>query len=296
MHVLASVLLLFFGLILILSLCANVLFWYEALNAPEERIPAPRPGLLPCLRLYALSLISYFLCLGLSPFGPVLRRHPGKRETDLPPVILIHGLLNNASVWLYLGWKVREAGYPVSTFGYSSLFTPLEQIIRDLDGHVRRVEAAAEGRKPVFLCHSLGGLLVRRWLEEEGGRRDRTLGVITLGTPQEGSKAAIFSPGALARSIRPDGALVAGLRKAAPLEGLACVSLVSSEDEAVLPAARLLPPYGWTLRLTPPVTHFFLLFSPPVAAMILEELRKMQALSGLPGVPAPPGGFRDTPG
>ncbi|MDR2744361.1 MAG: hypothetical protein LBB66_04075 [Desulfovibrio sp.] len=269
------VLLLFFGICLLLSLCANSIFWYETLNTPEERIPAPRPGLLACLRHYALTTSSYLLCLGLSPVGPALRRRPQKPETDLPPVILVHGLLNNASVWLFLGWRVKKAGYPLSTFCYSSLFTPLEKILGDLDDHARRVKAISGGTPPIFICHSLGGLLVRRWLEGDGGRPAGTRGVITLGTPHGGSKAAIFAPGALARCIRPDGSLVTALREVASLDGPPCVSLISPEDEAVLPAACLLPPPGWTLRLTPPVTHFFLLFSPSVAVMVLEELRRM---------------------
>ncbi|MDR2055717.1 MAG: hypothetical protein LBQ10_07615 [Desulfovibrio sp.] len=272
----AFVPLLFFGICLLISLCATIIFWYETLNTPEESIPAPRPVLPACLRHYALTAASHLLCLGLTPFGPVLRRGPQKQETDLPPVILVHGLLNNASAWLFLGRAVKKAGYPFSTFCYSSLFTPLKKILGDLDDHARRVTAASGGRSPVFLCHSLGGLLVRRWLAENGGRPAGTRGVITLGTPHGGSKMAIFAPGSLARSIRPDGSLVAALRKAAPLEGLPCVSLVSPVDEAVLPAARLLPPSGWTLRLTPPVPHFFLLFNPAVAAMVLEELRKRQ--------------------
>jgi pimeloyl-ACP methyl ester carboxylesterase len=275
MFALAVILLLFIGICLLFSLCANVLFWYETLNAPERRIPALSPDLRACLGHYARTVSSYFLCLGLSPFGPVLRRPPRKKETALPPVILVHGLLNNSSIWLYLGRRLEGAGYPLSTFGYPSLFRPLEKILEDLDDHVRRVEEVSEGRKPVFLCHSLGGLIVRRWLGEDDGRRARTRGVITLGTPHGGSRMAVFAPGALARSIRPDGALAAGLRKAAPLAGFACVSLVSPEDEAVLPAACLLPPPGWTLRLTPPVTHFFMLFSPSVAAMVLEDLRGM---------------------
>ncbi|MDR2075695.1 MAG: hypothetical protein LBP61_01995 [Desulfovibrio sp.] len=275
MAVLAFLLCLFFGIFLLLSFCANVLFWYEILNAPEGRIPALRPGPRTCLRHYALTVLSYLLCLGLTPFGPLAQRRPQRQETDLPPVILVHGLLNNASAWLFLGRRLQMAGYPVSTFCYSSLFTPMEKILEDLDGHVRQVQALSGGRKSVFLGHSLGGLLVRRWLGGNGGRLTGTRGIITLGTPHGGSKVAIFASGSLARNIRPDGSLVAVLREAAPLEGLACVSLVSSADEAVLPPACLLPPPGWTLRLTPPVPHFLLLFSPSIASMVLEELRNM---------------------
>jgi len=99
--------------------------------------------------------------------------------------------------------------------------------------------------------------------------------VITLGTPHGGSKLATLAPGALAKNITPGAALIAALREAPPLTGIACVSLVSPADEAVLPASGLVPPEGWKLRLTHKIGHFSMLFCPSVARMVLEELRTM---------------------
>ncbi|MDR3221797.1 MAG: alpha/beta hydrolase [Candidatus Accumulibacter sp.] len=260
------------------TLCSNVLYWYETLNNPDERIPSPRPGIFSCLRQFAVTFAGYALCVGLFPFGAVLRRKPapaGKSgNPGLPPVILLHGLNNNAAVWLYLARVLTKAGYSVSTCSYSSLFVPLDRIMRKLDEHVRTVESFAGGRKPVLICHSLGGIFARNWLREPGNG-ERASGVITLGTPHGGSKLASLAPGALAKNITPGAALIAALREAPPLTGVACVSLVSPTDEAVLPASGLVPPDGWKLRLTHEIGHFSMLFSPSVAGMVLEELRTM---------------------
>lgn len=277
---------------LLACFCGSVLYWYETLNNPQERIPPPKPGLFPCLLHYGGALISYSLCLVLVIAGPFLRRKPGLKggtsATDsapdpeaegrapvFPPIILIHGIYNNAGAWLFMARVLAKAGYSVSTYEYSSFSASLETILRGLDERVSTV-LRLSGEKPVLIGHSLGGLLSRKWLADYNGS-DRVRGVITLGTPHGGSKMAVFAPGALARSIRPDGLLVAALRDLPPAVDLPCVSLVSTEDEAVLPASLLLPPQGWTMRLTPPRMHFSMLFSPRVAGMVLEELRAIRS-------------------
>jgi len=150
MSTLLSFLLLVLAGFMAFTLCSNALYWYETVNNPEERIPSPVPGICSCLRQFAVTFAGYALCVGLFPFGPALRRKPapaGKSgNPGLPPVILLHGLNNNAAVWLYLAHMLPRAGYSVSTCGYSSLFVPLDRIMRNLDEHVRTVEALAGGR------------------------------------------------------------------------------------------------------------------------------------------------------
>jgi pimeloyl-ACP methyl ester carboxylesterase len=265
---------------LVICCCGSALYWYESINSPEERIPASKPGFFSCLSHYCATLASYVLCVVLAGAGLFLHRKPalkaGMAASDaLPPLILIHGIYNNAGAWLYMARALDKAGYNVSTYTYFSFFVPLDTILRDLDEHVTTVQRLTD-RKPVLIGHSMGGLLSRKWLAEYNGN-DRVRGVITLGTPHEGSKMAVFGPGALARGIRPNGSLVASLRDLPPISNLPCTSLVSPEDEAVLPSSSLIPPQGWTMRLTPPLPHFSMLFSPRTAAMLLEELRTIQS-------------------
>ncbi|MDL2315913.1 alpha/beta hydrolase [Desulfovibrio sp. OttesenSCG-928-A18] len=271
------------------ALCSNLIYWYETLNTPDARIPSPRPGLVVCLRMYFACLGGYFLCVGLFPFAPFIRRKPGRaakgEKAGLPPVILVHGLNNNAAVWLYIARRLEKAGYRVSTFSYSSFFVPLEKIMEGLDAHVRLVRDAADGRRPLFVCHSLGGLLVRRWLMAEGNSA-RCGGLVTLSTPHQGSKMAALAPGRTGQSIRPTASLILELRAAEARmrdegAGLLRTALASPTDEAVLPSVGLVPPLppdgGWKLRITPRTGHFTMLFWPGVGDMLLEELASCQA-------------------
>jgi pimeloyl-ACP methyl ester carboxylesterase len=269
---------------LVVCCCGSVLYWYENLNSPEERIPAPKPGIFSCLFHYCATLASCALCIILSAAGPLLRRKPALNTgtvapavvaSALPPLILIHGLSTNAGSWLYMAKVLDKTGYNVSTYVYSSFFVSLDAILRGLDEHVATVERQT-GQKPILIGHSLGGLLSRKWLEEYNGN-ERVRGIITLGTPHGGSKMAVFGPGALARSIRTDGSLVLSLRGLPPAAHPPCTSLVSPGDNEVLPASCLLPPPEWNMRLTPILPHFAMLFSPQTAAMLLEELRTIRA-------------------
>lgn len=264
---------------MVFSLCSNLIYWYENLNTPKNPIPLPKPGPLLCIVKFFISMGGYVLCVALFPFGPFLHRRPAPapdaESGALPPIILIHGLNNNAAVWLYLGHKLRGAGYNISTYTYSSLFVPLESIINRLDAHISEVERLSPGRKPVIIAHSLGGILTRAWLMR-AGNRGRLAGLITIGTPHGGSKLAVLAPGALAKNLLPGSSLIASLREAGELPGFPCTALASPMDEAVLPATNLLPPEeGWKLRISAPVGHFSMLFWPSTARMLLEELNDM---------------------
>lgn len=258
----------------VFSLCSNILYWYERMNAEPGPISAPRPGLWRCLRMYVISGCGYLICVGLFPLGPLVRRKVAAgTDAALPPVVLIHGLNNNASAWLYLGRALRNAGFGVSTYSYSSVCVSLERIMEGLEAHIRKVEALGLGR-PVLVCHSLGGLLARNWLREPG-HAQRIAGLITLGTPHGGSKLAVFAPGMLGQSITPRGSLVRSLQALEAQPEVPCVSLVSPTDEAVLPAANLVPPVGlwWRMRVTPPIGHYSMLYCPAIARMVMEEIR-----------------------
>ncbi len=274
------------------ALGASLLFWYEKRNEtapPFGLVPgvqaAPgavrpsgdvRPGPAACLRLFLHSLAGYFIGVFLHPVGWAhsWKVRPCGTKGGKPPLILIHGINDNSSVWLRAAPLFKKRGYAVSTYSYFSLFVPLEKVLSGLEEHVRRVEAACPGRKPVFVCHSLGGVLVRRWLLDEANRR-RAGGVATLATPHRGSKLAALAPGTLARCIRPASQLIATLAEPSPREPFPCVSLVTPTDEAVLPAANLLPPEGWRLVVTENTSHFCMLWRGGVLRALLDEVENI---------------------
>lgn len=82
--------------------------------------------------------------------------------------------------------RIADAGYSTHQFSYKSTSTNIDQIIFDLNEFVEKIDA----EKVHFVCHSLGGLVVRhffdRYPKEVTGR------IVTLGSPHKGSNAAHF--------------------------------------------------------------------------------------------------------
>lgn len=260
----------------VLALISSTLYWYERINSPEPRIPSPQPGLFTLVRHYLATFRSYVRCAVLLPFGRKLHRKPLPAAPGQKPAVLIHGLYNNAAVWLYLGRVLEKAGYAISTYNYSSHGPTPEAIVQGLDAHIRAVESPEQGGKPVLIGHSFGGIVARRWLQrpENAGR---IAALVTLGAPHRGSKVAALGHGPLVRHLRPGSPFLQELEAGKNHDSAICVSLISPEDDAVLPASCLLPPETWRFVVTRPLPHFSLLFSRSAAKQLLCELGRLGA-------------------
>ena len=104
--------------------------------------------------------------------------------TQREPVVLLHGLgRSKAAMWM-LAWRLEDAGYEVHRIEYDSLRITLEQVIDSVE---QDIAACCESldRKLHFVGHSMGGLLIRAYLER---RRPENLGrVVLIGTPNQGT-------------------------------------------------------------------------------------------------------------
>ncbi|MDR1947632.1 MAG: alpha/beta fold hydrolase [Desulfovibrio sp.] len=268
------------ALILSTACTGTLLFRYEAANAAPSRIPPPRGGAVSCILQFLRTLPEYALCLGLLPFGPLIRRFcerklpPGAEEKGrgLPPLVFVHGIYNNASCWLYLAHVLRNRGFRVRFFTYSSSET-LETVAADLDAFLRRRKLPGE-KPPLLVAHSMGGLVARLFLL---GEPTGACGLITLGTPHAGSKSAALLAGTQARSLTPGSEILQRLARSGPPE-IPCVSLAATLDQAVLPPASLEPPEGWRLRIIGSAAgHYSMLFCPATAADLLQEADRIAA-------------------
>lgn len=99
-------------------------------------------------------------------------------------VVLIHGLGRSNSAMLPLASRLAGAGYQVERVGYDSLDQTPEEILEEISSQISDCCKDAD-RTVHYVGHSLGGLMVRAYLQRE---RPANLGrVVLLGTPNRGT-------------------------------------------------------------------------------------------------------------
>lgn len=107
-----------------------------------------------------------------------------ERGAGASTVLLVHGLYMHGITMLAFDRRLRACGFACRRFSYPSVRKSVAENASRLERYLRDVDT------PVvhFLCHSLGGLVVRSMLLESGWRRPGR--VLTLGTPHLGCHVA----------------------------------------------------------------------------------------------------------
>jgi pimeloyl-ACP methyl ester carboxylesterase len=159
-----------------------------------------------------------------------------------PPVLLMHGFVDNRSVFALLRRSLRRHGWThVQGLNYSPLTCDIRAAAALLGHHIEQICERTGHSQVDIVGHSLGGLIARYYVQRLGGdRRVRTL--VTLGTPHSGTRAApLLNPHPIIRQMRPDSEIVEELTKPAPGCRTRFVAFWSELDELMIPVetARL---------------------------------------------------------
>uniref|UniRef100_A0A7C4QKE7 Alpha/beta fold hydrolase n=1 Tax=Schlesneria paludicola TaxID=360056 RepID=A0A7C4QKE7_9PLAN len=112
------------------------------------------------------------------------------RRQAAPPhvvrgVLLVHGILRSSKSLSRLGKHLSEAGWPVVPFDYPSSQISVLEAAEYLHSVVRSLDEYAELN---FVCHSLGGLVLRAWSAAHDDSRVKR--AVLLGTPNRGAEMA----------------------------------------------------------------------------------------------------------
>lgn len=252
----------------------------------------PLPGRHTARRLAALA---EGMCQSVGAFCMVVAALPFRRRCRLPlqpeasagdagphvPVLFVHGLYHNPSAWLlYRPTFARQGIGPEHTFGYDSFSNDFATLVHQLDAAVDALIQAHPATPPILIGHSLGGLIIRAWLSRHDGAR-RCSGVVTLGTPHQGSALARLGIGNLARSLLFRGTLVQTVERHEAAPGVPCVAIRSPLDNMVIPAEGLrIRAHGWTEVEGPAVSHVWMLWDARTRTLVLETARRIR--DGLP--------------
>ncbi|MEO3936160.1 alpha/beta fold hydrolase [Dermatophilaceae bacterium Soc4.6] len=132
------------------------------------------------------------------------------------PILLVHGIIDNQSVFTLLRRGLRHRGFDqVSTMNYSILTGDVRVAAARLAEQVEAIVARTGYERIHVVGHSMGGLIARYYVTRLGGdQRVHTL--VTLGSPHAGTLSAYAWPGTLTRQLRPGSPLMKELALPAP--------------------------------------------------------------------------------
>ncbi|MEV8597437.1 alpha/beta fold hydrolase [Streptomyces sp. NPDC052012] len=121
-----------------------------------------------------------------------------------PPVVLLHGFIDNRSVFVLLRRSLAQHGrQQIESLNYSPLTCDIRIAAELLGRHIEEVCERTGSRQVDVVGHSLGGLIARYYVQRLGGdTRVRTL--VTLGTPHSGTRVApLANAHPIVRQMRP---------------------------------------------------------------------------------------------
>ncbi|GAB5442701.1 MAG: alpha/beta hydrolase [Fuerstiella sp.] len=101
--------------------------------------------------------------------------------------VLIHGIGRSSKCFRAMGKALREDGYTVVPFEYPSTRVTIEE---SADYLHQVLQSMPQIESVDLVCHSMGGLLLRTYLQKHGDDRFRR--AVLLGVPNHGAEMADF--------------------------------------------------------------------------------------------------------
>ncbi|KGN42444.1 esterase/lipase family protein [Knoellia aerolata] len=171
--------------------------------------------------------------------APVQRGlHIANVEAAGTPILLVHGLIDNRSIFAMLRRGLTRRGFnSVYSMNYSPFTADVRTAAAQLGEEIEAIVAETGYEKIHIVGHSLGGLIARYYVTRLGGdARVHTL--VTLGTPHQGTWGAYALPMRILSQMRPDSGLIRELDEPAPGCTTRFISYWSDTDLVIVPQAN----------------------------------------------------------
>lgn len=168
----------------------------------------------------------------------------GDVEAAGTPIILLHGVVDNRTIFTLLRRGLRRRGFGrVVALNYSPLSQDIRAVADRLATLVEEVCRETGYERVHVVGHSMGGLVGRYYVQRMGGH-ERVHTLVTLGSPHGGTAPARLVPIPVSRQMRPDSVIIRELDEPAPGCPTRFLSIWSDLDAMIMPkrSARIVHP------------------------------------------------------
>ena len=159
----------------------------------------------------------------------------GDVEAAGTPILLLHGLVDNRSIFTVLRRALRRRGFGrIWTMNYHVLTHDVRAAAKRLAATVDAICEQTGYERIHVIGHSMGGIIARYYVQRmDGDARVHTL--VTLGSPHGGTRAAHLLPRGVLRQLTARSDVIAELAAPAPTCRTRFVSFWSDLDALISP-------------------------------------------------------------
>ncbi len=260
-------------------LASYAVWWYEVGNAAKEMTDREKLSWAEAALVLALEIGAVFISILLYPLAYIMR---DTRYSDFStgdrPIVLCHGYMHNRSGFFLMGHRLRRAGREnIVALNFPPSSKGVPYFAERLSEAVDRALEHAGGNKVDLIGHSMGGLVVRYYMEKLGGAA-RVNVAVQLGAPNAGTKMAVFGKFLPAIGIFPpaeqftiDSELIAGFQCSGGTPPN-MIALWSDFDSVILPPENARLPEPAANRMIPGMGHIAFIYSRRVFDEIMRVL------------------------
>jgi triacylglycerol lipase len=191
------------------------------------------------------------------------------------PVILVQGYSEPSWYFLYGIYRnLKKTGrevYPVNLFPNIGDIKEQAKIIAAKIDQVKKERAI---QKVDYVCHSMGGLIGRYYIQDMNGVNSIDH-YVSIATPHNGTYVAWLGIGEGAKQMRPNSDFLKALNAGNPLRGnIKYTSIWTKTDEIVIPAESAVLAGSNVMPNINFVGHLLILWAPKTYTQIREALEK----------------------
>lgn len=211
---------------------------------------------------------------------PVNWFHLLKDENDSPqtgtPVLLVHGYTRRRTDWLWFRKALKRAQIgPVYTINLSPIIGSIEYIAESVKEKAQHIRAETGKSDLILIGHSMGGL-VSSYYAENLAPEDSIKGVVTIGSPLQGTRLAVLGAGENADEMAPDSSFLVHLNQQIADSKTSYFHVLTKLDNMVIPWTLGIPKVNKNnTYIVSNETHLGLLYSDNILQKITAHLTSL---------------------